>query len=566
MKNQITSKFNKLSEAKKQEFLLQLQNRGEKYGIFPLSNLQKSLLFSYLTMKEDTSYHIRFLIHFSKELDVRRLEKAVHQLLYRNTSLRTQLLVVRDEYFQMVQRCEEISLPVVNRERLQDVYEDLLVSRTRYFDLENEIPIRFCLYRVVEDGEYLLSVCIHHMFCDGWSVDLLSKELKNAYMALEQSGNEENTAPKKEYYKCFKVDERAECLRFWDNYLMNCRMKLNFPGSTFVEDHMQAVKKTYVSALAGKEELERIAKSYAVSSYCLTVGVYILALHQWCKQQRIGIGIATLNRHDSDEFENIGLYANTLPMVDTYDERLGMQEFYQKLRGELNAILDYSGVDADYIMKKLDISNNGENNAMYQTVFLISEKSREKEPLSNGWMYLENIDNSNRIQFDLICCLEKEQNLYSIRLDYRDLLFKEADIQAFANIYSKTFMMVKEHRQISLDLQCNSVEQLQQAMPGDNGVPMELPGSQSSAEYDIVAGQIRAAWETILGSRDFSSDDNFFTIGGNSLLCIKMVSKLNAVLERKIKVTDIFKYDTIRKLAEFLTNSSQKERINMIRM
>lgn len=559
--NQLLYQFNKLTEEKKQEFLLRLRGQGEKYGIFPLTNLQKSLLFFYLTKREDTSYHIRWLIHFSKELEVTRLEKAVNRAIRQNPSLRTKLLVLQEEYFQIVESCEEMRLYVTGCKNRQEVDADLQKEETRYFDLEKEFPIRFRLYRTADNGEYLLSVCIHHMFGDGWSVELLSKELKENYVALRYEKSNETPVAKKEYYKCFQTDERAECRQFWQKYLKNGSPRLNFPGEMAPEEHAKALKKTYSKSLADKEELEQLAKEYSVSVYCLTLGIYVQALQEWCGQKSVGVGIAAWNRHTPEEIENMGLYANTLPVISTCDEEFSMEEFYQRLKTEVNSILEYSGTDITHISRLLGFVGEGEDSSMYQTVFLSTEKFREKEKLEDGWMYLENLENSNRIQFDLICALEREQNRYTIRFDYRDLVLKEKDIIGLGAIYEKVFARVKSHQSV-----LPPAKEVVQAEHFKQSDRTQKPFIEATEEFDAVVGQIRAVWESILPGKDFSVDDNFFTIGGNSLLCIKMVSRLNAALERKIKVTDIFKCYTIRKLAEFLTGAAQKETVNVIQM
>ena len=48
------------------------------------------------------------------------------------------------------------------------------------------------------------------------------------------------------------------------------------------------------------------------------------------------------------------------------------------------------------------------------------------------------------------------------------------------------------------------------------------------------------------------TSDNFFKLGGNSIIAIKLVSKINSRLSNSINVTAIFQYNTINKLACYL--------------
>jgi aryl carrier-like protein len=50
-------------------------------------------------------------------------------------------------------------------------------------------------------------------------------------------------------------------------------------------------------------------------------------------------------------------------------------------------------------------------------------------------------------------------------------------------------------------------------------------------------------------------DDNFFDLGGDSLLLLAVHSSLQKLVEREIPLTDLFEFPTIRKLAQHLTHA-----------
>jgi hypothetical protein len=47
-------------------------------------------------------------------------------------------------------------------------------------------------------------------------------------------------------------------------------------------------------------------------------------------------------------------------------------------------------------------------------------------------------------------------------------------------------------------------------------------------------------------------DDNFFDLGGDSLLLVAVHSNLQKILQTEISLTDLFEFATIRKLAQHL--------------
>ncbi|MFW0740068.1 phosphopantetheine-binding protein, partial [Flavobacterium sp. T12S277] len=55
-------------------------------------------------------------------------------------------------------------------------------------------------------------------------------------------------------------------------------------------------------------------------------------------------------------------------------------------------------------------------------------------------------------------------------------------------------------------------------------------------------------WEEVLGLDRVGVTDNFFRIGGNSILAIQVSHRMSKLLDCSIKVADIFQFSTITKL------------------
>ncbi len=62
-------------------------------------------------------------------------------------------------------------------------------------------------------------------------------------------------------------------------------------------------------------------------------------------------------------------------------------------------------------------------------------------------------------------------------------------------------------------------------------------------------------WQRILKVRDVGLDQNFFDLGGDSLLLVAVHSNLQKTLQRQIPLTDLFEFSNIRKLAQHLSRT-----------
>ncbi|MGW7330208.1 phosphopantetheine-binding protein, partial [Streptomyces sp. NPDC054840] len=62
---------------------------------------------------------------------------------------------------------------------------------------------------------------------------------------------------------------------------------------------------------------------------------------------------------------------------------------------------------------------------------------------------------------------------------------------------------------------------------------------------------VAAAWEQVLG-RTVGASENFFDVGGNSLLLIRLRDRLRTALDREVDVVDLFRHSTVKAMAAFL--------------
>ncbi|MCX7920658.1 MAG: non-ribosomal peptide synthetase [Clostridia bacterium] len=89
------------------------------------------------------------------------------------------------------------------------------------------------------------------------------------------------------------------------------------------------------------------------------------------------------------------------------------------------------------------------------------------------------------------------------------------------------------------------------------GLPEPDKRREPTGEYvgpsSEVEKEVAGIWEKVLKTENIGVHDNFFEIGGNSLLLIQVHTILEESYPGRIKVTDLFNYPTIAKLAELLS-------------
>ena len=73
-----------------------------------------------------------------------------------------------------------------------------------------------------------------------------------------------------------------------------------------------------------------------------------------------------------------------------------------------------------------------------------------------------------------------------------------------------------------------------------------------AAPVNEIERTIAAIWRDLLGLAEIGRDDNFFDLGGHSLLLVQGHARLEEALGRSLSVTDLFRFPTVASLARHL--------------
>ncbi|MGA9994162.1 MAG: amino acid adenylation domain-containing protein [Pyrinomonadaceae bacterium] len=85
-----------------------------------------------------------------------------------------------------------------------------------------------------------------------------------------------------------------------------------------------------------------------------------------------------------------------------------------------------------------------------------------------------------------------------------------------------------------------------------------VPDAAYVAPATEMERTITRLWQELLGLERVGIHDNFFDLGGHSLLIVQMRSKLEEILQQEIAVIELFKYPTVSTLARHLSREHEQ--------
>lgn len=293
---------------------------------YPLTELQLGLIYQSQIMRETPFYHDVFSYRVHGRLDEESFSQAVQALCRRHAMLRTTFhLTGVSEPLQVVHRSARNLLNVVDLRGLAASEQSLAIDRyvaaikSEEFDLSEPRLVGFHVHRLSDD-EYLYTIDFHDSALDGWSVNLLHRELFERYHALLR-GEALSETPGAVHFRDYVGLERAarnsaDSRAFWQEKLA---------GSSVTE--LPRLPRTAAPAGGGVGYLEVPLPSgvfASVKAVAARLGLppktLLLAVHVWVTsvvsgERDVLTGYEYGGRPGHGDAERVvGLFLNTLPL------------------------------------------------------------------------------------------------------------------------------------------------------------------------------------------------------------------------------------------------------------
>ena len=163
--------------------------RGLKH--LPLSFAQQRLWFLQQLRPDSPFYNIPDATYFDGPLDIVAVERGFGEIVRRHEALRTTFQTVYGEPVQVIAPPQPVRLEVVDLTALPPGERESEARRLTDeeartpFDLARGPLLRLRLLRL-EESKHILLVTMHHIISDGWSMNVLARELSALYAAFSE--------------------------------------------------------------------------------------------------------------------------------------------------------------------------------------------------------------------------------------------------------------------------------------------------------------------------------------------------------------------------------------------
>ncbi|MET3987963.1 amino acid adenylation domain-containing protein [Streptomyces sp. PvR034] len=403
----------------------------------PLSSAQQGLYFLHRLDPRGVEYLMPAAWRFTGPLDLPALDAAVGDLVVRHEQLRVVFPDVEGVPAQEVLPADGAGLHLVELAEGADaaaVAEAVRTAALRPFDLAVEPGFRATLVRVAAE-EHVLVLALHHIVADGWSLDLLMRDLR-AFHAARSAGTAPPADPAPISYADYAIwqrgrDESAD-IAYWRSALA---------GLTPLElplDHPRPTTRSYAGAVHTVElpaELTRalaeVGRRTDTTAYMTTLAAFQAALGFHSGQDDIAIGTVVANRERPETEQLVGFFVNTLVVrTDLAGDPTG-DELLARTRESVLGALSHQTLPFERVVDELSPDRDLSRNPLFQVLFTHTAAERGEYALGGATAAPFPIDLTTA-KFDLTLDVLDDGGRQSLRLVYRPDLFAAESIARLA--------------------------------------------------------------------------------------------------------------------------------------
>jgi hypothetical protein len=295
---------------------------------YPLSSTQE--FFCSLDQGDDGgAFGLRFIIvsgfRISGDIDVAALQGALDEVVARHELLRT--IVARDVTppCQLVQPPCRVPLEIrdlrSSASRPPDVVAEELIIEAEHGAMNpRQVPLMHALLGRLADRDWVLILSVHHSACDGWSMQLIVRDLA-AFYAARETGHPAQLPEVRQYreYAAWQraslADAAAEDARsYWQETLAAARI------FTLPSDHVRPEiysrpysAYNYSISAGAMRRAPALATEMRCSLFMVLLAAFNVLASNITGDTDLVVRAFTTGRNEPQFYDTIGLFMNLVP-------------------------------------------------------------------------------------------------------------------------------------------------------------------------------------------------------------------------------------------------------------
>ncbi|WP_020524170.1 non-ribosomal peptide synthetase/MFS transporter [Catelliglobosispora koreensis] len=340
-------------------------------AVTPLSWAQERVWFMDQVAPGELAYHIAVPVRVAGPVDTTALRAALDQLALRHESLRTRFPADADGQPTAVVETT-VSPPLrfataPDRQAAQQLVETTVAEP---FDLANGPLLRALLITIAGDDHVLL-LTMHHIISDGWSVDVMLRDLITCYR-----GGDLPELPIQygdfAYHEAQDTAGLPQHLEYWKQRLSGVaplELPLDHPRPATQTYKGDFVELTLDARTTGR--LEALSRAEGSTLFMTLLAAWQVFLSRHSGQDDFAVGVSVAGR-SAPELENvIGMFINMLPMRAEVSGDPAFKDLLSRTKASVLDAFEHADVPFAKVVQELRVARDVSRSPVFQSMFVL---------------------------------------------------------------------------------------------------------------------------------------------------------------------------------------------------
>lgn len=394
---------------------------------YPLSPPQQRV-YMVSQLEQSTAYHMPAVVRLKGTLQQEKLTEAFEKLITRHDMLRTSFHTLKGVPRQRVAP----SVPFQIEQLTGGTMEENMQQFVRPFDLGCAPLLRIGL-KSLDDQEHLLFFDMHHLISDGLSIDLMLRELSDAYEGSVKD-------PLKLQYQDYAVWQEQQDFQKEEAFWLQ-EFSGDLPALQLLTDYQRPAVQSFAGDRVIKEinetlkrQLQELAAKHHTTLYTVLLSAYYTLLAKYTGQKEFVVGTPAAGRVHADLDDMIGMFVQTLALRSEVDPNGTMSQLIEQVKEKTMHAFEHQQYPFERLLEKLNVPRDFSRHPLFDTVFTLMPDHESAQHIGEMQVEIEET-NFHIAKFDLtLQAMESDQGL-SFVLDYSTALFKRSTAEQMLHHY-----------------------------------------------------------------------------------------------------------------------------------
>ncbi|KAM0360408.1 hypothetical protein ACHAP4_002485 [Fusarium culmorum] len=451
----------------------------------PMSFAQERLWFLQEFLQDDTTYSVTMHYRISGPLRLKDLGDALNQVIKRHETLRTAFFIDTETGLPRQAVLEHSPFRLIVRHNSTGCYEYERMQKMPY-NLESGDVVRAQIVPNSDD-EHDLIFGFHHIALDGFSAQIMVRDLAMAYSGLR-------LPPKDLGYLDFAIAQKAakfptDSIDYWKAEFEEPPPTL--PVFDFAETKMRvhlthyttrAYERTLPAEMGAKTKAA--ARDLGVTTFHIHLAALQVVLWDLASTSDVCIGITDANKNDAAFMDVVGFFVNLLPLRLKSRASQTLAGLACEAKTKANQALAHSQIPFDVLLDELKLPRSTMHSPLFQVVLNFKMGSTQKVPLGDCQAQLVTFKDANN-PYDLTFDIETyNDGSTSIVVKTQEYLYTQSELGFIVDRYTDVLSLFASESSQTIGQACKpTTSQIQKALSLGRGERIPSPRFETLSHY-----------------------------------------------------------------------------------